>query len=86
MISEQILKKKERNIKLQSRGVYHKEEQVMKLVDVDEVMYYVEERLMLFSFVENLDVNPYYYLLMFEEFEYNHLEHIEEVYDRYYQQ
>jgi hypothetical protein len=28
-------------------GVYHKVEQVMKLVDVDEAMYYVEERLML---------------------------------------
>jgi hypothetical protein len=36
----------EQNIKLQSMGVYHKEEQVMKLVDVDEIMYYVEVRLM----------------------------------------
>jgi hypothetical protein len=42
-------------------GVYHMEEQVMMLVDVDEIMYYVEEILMLISFVEDLDMNLYYY-------------------------
>ncbi len=57
----------------------------MMLVDVDEIMYYVEEILMLISFVEDLDMNLYYYQLMFEEHEYNHLEHIEEVYDQCYQ-
>ncbi len=66
--------------------VYHKVEQVMMQVDVDEVMYYVGEILMKVFVVENLDVNLYYYLLMFEELEYNHLVHIEVVYGRYYQQ
>ncbi len=65
--------------------VYHKVEQVMMLVDVDEEMYYFEVILMEVSFVDNLDVNLYYYLLTFEELEYNHLEHIEEVYDQCYQ-
>jgi hypothetical protein len=65
--------------------VYHKVEQVMMLVDVDEEMYYFEVILMEVSFVENLGVNLYYYLLRFEELEYNHLEHIEEVYDQCYQ-
>ncbi len=57
----------------------------MMLVDVDEEMYYFEVILMEVSFVENLGVNLYYYLLRFEELEYNHLEHIEEVYDQCYQ-
>jgi hypothetical protein len=52
----------------------------MMRVDVDEVKYYVEEIWMLVWFV-----NLYYCLLKFEEFEYNHLVHIEEVYDREYQ-
>jgi hypothetical protein len=66
--------------------VYHKVDQVMMVVDVDEVMYYFVEILMLVLVVENLNLNLYYYLLMFEELEYNHLEHIEVVYDHYYQQ
>ncbi len=57
----------------------------MMLVDVDEEMYYFEVILMEVSFVDNLDVNLYYYLLTFEELECNHLEHIEEVYDQCYQ-
>ena len=68
--------------------VYHKVEQVMMLVDVDVVMYYVEEILTMafVVVVDYLDVNLYYYWLMFEELVHNHLEHIEVVYDHYYQQ
>ncbi len=48
---------------------------MMVVVVVDEIMYFVEKRLLVVD-----------YLLMFEELEYNHLEHIEVVYDHYYQQ
>lgn len=56
------------------------------VVDVDEVMYYVVEISRLILFVDYLDKNLYDYLLKFEVLVYNHLEHIEEVYDHYYQQ
>ncbi len=54
--------------------VYHKVEQEMMLVVVDEVMYFV---LIVVDYL-------YYYLLKFEELEYNHHLHIEELYDHDY--
>jgi hypothetical protein len=65
--------------------VYRTVDQVMMRVDVDEGLYYVEEILMEVFVAENLNGNLYYCLSRFVELEYNHLEHIEEVYDRYYQ-
>jgi hypothetical protein len=64
--------------------VYRKAEQemlMMLLLDVDEVMYHAEEKLVFVSIVvENL----YDYSLKFEALEYNHHWHIEAVYDHYY--
>jgi hypothetical protein len=61
--------------------VYHKVEQEMMPVVVDRVMYLVEERLLAVLIVVHY---LYDYLLWFEELEYNHHLHIEEVYNHYY--